>query len=366
MTAKVNGPTMPISIREQFEKREDAFMSPFACPSSKSGGRALAEAPCAVRTAFQVDRDRIVYSNAFRRLKHKTQVFLAPLVDDYRTRLTHTLEVAQIARAIARALYLNEDLTEAIALGHDLGHTPFGHSGETVLKEIYSAGFSHAEQSIRVVEVLENSGHGLNLTREVIDGILKHSKGCGKILPEEPEELAATFEGRVVRIADFMAYLNHDLDDAIRSGIVTAGQVPASCTRRLGACHSERATTMIRDLISASRPEDGTLRLALSAEVHAAMLELRQFMYEKVYRSEQVHRDFEKSKKILSELFAFFMDNDALLRRGLCDLQMEACTADGQPRERLVCDFIASMTDRYAMNLYTRLFFPSPFQEKIN
>jgi dGTPase len=366
MPPNLNGLTMPISIREQFEKREDAFMSPFACPSSTSKGRSMAEAPCAVRTAFQVDRDRIVYSNAFRRLKHKTQVFLAPLVDDYRTRLTHTLEVAQIARAIARALYLNEDLTEAIALGHDLGHTPFGHSGEAVLKEIYANGFSHAEQSLRVVEVLENSGHGLNLTREVLDGILKHSKGYGRILPEDPEELAATFEGRVVRIADFMAYLNHDLDDAIRSGIVVAAQVPGSCTRRLGATHSERATTMIKDLISTSRPEAGTLRLALSNGVHAAMLELRQFLYENVYRSEQVHRDFEKSKKILSELFAVFLENDALLRRGLADLQMEGCIADGQPRERLVCDFIASMTDRYAMNLYTRLFFPSPFLEKIN
>jgi dGTPase len=357
---------MPISIREQFEKREASFLSRFACPSATSQGRVAAEAPCPVRTAFQVDRDRIVYSNAFRRLKHKTQVFLAPLVDDYRTRLTHTLEVAQIARAIARALYLNEDLTEAIALGHDLGHTPFGHSGETVLKEIYSPHFSHAEQSIRVVDVLENAGRGLNLTREVMDGILKHSKGYGKILPEDPAELAATYEGRVVRIADFMAYLNHDLDDAIRSGIITASQVPGACTRRLGACHSERAAAMINDLISATRPEGGELRLALSPEVHAAMLELRQFMYDKVYRSEQVHRDFEKSKKILSELFAFFLENDALLRRGLCDLQMEGCIADGQPRERLVCDFIASMTDRYAMNLYTRLFFPSPFQEKIN
>ncbi len=357
---------MPISVREQFEKREAAFLSRFACPSATSKGRAAAEAPCPVRTAFQVDRDRIVYSNAFRRLKHKTQVFLAPLVDDYRTRLTHTLEVAQIARAIARALYLNEDLTEAIALGHDLGHTPFGHSGETVLKEIFSPDFSHAEQSIRVVEVLENGGRGLNLTREVMDGILKHSKGYGKILPEDPEELAATYEGRVVRVADFMAYLNHDLDDAIRSGLITAAQVPAACTQRLGSCHSERAATMINDLIAATRPEDGELRLALSAEVYAAMLELRQFMYEHVYRSEQVHRDFEKSKKILSELFAFFLENDAALRRGLSDLQMDGCIADGQPRERLVCDFIASMTDRYAMNLYTRLFFPSPFQEKIN
>jgi dGTPase len=355
-----------MSIREKFEKREESFMSPFACPSSRSKGRAVTEKSCAVRTAFQLDRDRIVYSNAFRRLKHKTQVFLAPLVDDYRTRMTHTLEVAQIARAIARALYLNEDLTEAIALGHDLGHTPFGHSGETVLKEIYSPDFSHAEQSIRVVEMLENGGKGLNLTFEVIDGILKHSKGYGKILPEDPEELAATYEGRVMRIADFMAYLNHDLDDAIRSGIIRNDQVPESCTRLLGATHSERAAAMINDLISSSHAEGGTLRLMLSADVHAAMLELRQFMYDKVYRSERVHQDFEKSKKILSELFSFFLENEAMLHDGLADLQMEGCLANGQPRKRLVCDFIASMTDRYAMNLYTRLFFPSPFQEKVN
>ena len=357
---------MKISIREQFERREDAFMSPFACPSSKSKGRAVAESPCEVRTAFQVDRDRIVYCNAFRRLKHKTQVFLAPMVDDYRTRLTHTLEVAQMARAISRALRLNEDLTEAIALGHDLGHTPFGHSGETVLKEIYSADFSHAEQSIRVVEVLENSGRGLNLTAEVMDGILKHSKGYGKVLPQDPEELASTYEGRVVRISDFMAYLNHDLDDAIRSGVVRPGQVPAACTRLLGATHSERATTMIKDLIFSSQAQDGILSLTLSADVHAAMLELRQFMYENVYRSDRVQQDFEKSKKILTELFSFFLENEPLLHQGLADLQMEGCITNGQPRERLVCDFIASMTDRYAMNLYTRLFFPSPFQEKVN
>jgi len=357
---------MKMSIREQFERREDSFMSPFACPSSKSKGRSVAENPCEVRTAFQVDRDRIVYCNAFRRLKHKTQVFLAPMVDDYRTRLTHTLEVAQMARAISRALRLNEDLTEAIALGHDLGHTPFGHSGETVLKEIYSADFSHAEQSIRVVEVLENSGRGLNLTGEVMDGILKHSKGYGQVLPQDPEELASTYEGRVVRIADFMAYLNHDLDDAIRSGVVRPGQVPAACSRLLGATHSERATTMIKDLIFSSQAQDGILSLALSADVHAAMLELRQFMYENVYRSARVQQDFEKSKKILTELFSFFLENEPVLHQGLADLQMEGCITNGQPRERLVCDFIASMTDRYAMNLYTRLFFPSPFQEKVN
>jgi dGTPase len=358
---------MSLSIREEFERRERSFMSPFACPSSRSRGRRAPEKPCDVRTAFQLDRDRIVYSNAFRRLKHKTQVFLAPMIDDYRTRLTHTLEVAQIARSIARALYLNEDLTEAIALGHDLGHTPFGHSGETVLKEIYAADFAHSEQSIRVVETLENGGTGLNLTHEVLDGILKHSKGYGKVLPEDPEELACTYEGRVVRIADFMAYLNHDLDDAMRSGVVRPDQVPGSCTRLLGATHSERAATMIKDLISSSRETGGELRLTPSAPVRDAMLELRRFMYENVYRSERVQTDFEKSKKILSELYAYFLEHPNQLRQGLSDLQV----GGGVPRnagssERLVCDFIASMTDRYAMNLYANLFFPSPFTQKVN
>ena len=357
---------MPMSIREEFEQRERSFMSPFACPSSRSKGRRVAEKPCAVRTAFQLDRDRIVYCNAFRRLKHKTQVFLAPMIDDYRTRLTHTLEVSQMARAISRALYLNEDLTEAIALGHDLGHTPFGHSGETVLKEIYSPDFTHSEQSIRVVEVLENGGLGLNLTCEVLDGILKHSKGYGKVLPDDAEELAGTCEGRVVRIADFMAYLNHDLDDAVRSGVIRDEQVPASCRRLLGKTHSERATTMIKDLISSSKAEDGVFRLRPSDDVRAAMLELRHFMYENVYRSPRVQQDFEKSKKILSELYSYFLGNEDMLRQGLADLQMGGGNHEGAPRERLVCDFIASMTDRYAMNLYANLFFPSPFTQKVN
>jgi dGTPase len=353
------------SIREEFEKRERSFMSPFACASSQSRGRTVPEKPCEVRTAFQLDRDRIVYSNAFRRLKHKTQVFLAPMIDDYRTRMTHTLEVAQIARAIARALRFNEDLTEAIALGHDLGHTPFGHSGEMVLKEIFSPDFSHSEQSIRVVEVLENGGLGLNLTQEVRDGILKHSKGYGKVLPDDPEELACTYEGRVVRIADFMAYLNHDLDDAIRSGVVRSDQVPESCGRLLGKTHSGRAATMIKDLISSSQAEGEVFRLQPSDEVRTAMLELRQFMYENVYRSSRIQQDFEKSKKILSELYAYFLEDENMLRQGLADLQMGG-NRDGEPRERLACDFIASMTDRYAMNLYANLFFPSPFTQKVN
>lgn len=349
-----------MSIREEFEKREKKFMSPFGCQSAESRGREKEEKNCPVRTAFQLDRDRIVYSNGFRRLKHKTQVFLSPLGDDYRTRLTHTLEVAQMARAITRALFLNEDLAEAVALGHDLGHTPFGHSGETALKEIYSADFSHNEQSLRVVEILENNGQGLNLTYEVRDGILKHSKGFGKIIPEDPAEMACTYEGQIVRIADIMAYLNHDLEDAIRSQVVRASQVPPACIKILGKSHSERATVMIRDLISTSEVRDGELRLQMTDDVYAAMNELRQFLYENVYRSAKVHKDFEKAKKILSELYSYFLGNDQILEQKLAELKMDRCYNSHHTKERTVCDVIASMTDRYALNLYKKIFFPSP------
>ena len=349
-----------MSIREEFEKREKKFMSPFGCPSAESRGREKKEKNCPVRTAFQLDRDRIVYSNGFRRLKHKTQVFLSPLGDDYRTRLTHTLEVAQMARAIARALFLNEDLAEAVALGHDLGHTPFGHSGETALKEIYSSDFSHNEQSLRVVEILENNGQGLNLTYEVRDGILKHSKGFGKIIPEDPAAMACTYEGQIVRIADIMAYLNHDLEDAIRSQVVRASQVPPACIKILGKSHSERATVMIRDLISTSEVRNGELRLQMTDDVYAAMNELRQFLYENVYRSAKVHKDFEKAKKILSELYSYFLGNDQILEQKLAELKMDRCYNSHNTKERTVCDVIASMTDRYALNLYKKIFFPSP------
>lgn len=349
-----------MSIREEFEKRERNFMSPFGCLSDSTRGRAKEEKACPVRTAFQLDRDRIVYSNAFRRLKHKTQVFLSPMGDDYRTRLTHTLEVAQMARAMARALLLNEDLAEAIALGHDLGHTPFGHSGETALKEIYSEGFSHNQQSLRVVEILENNGQGLNLTYEVRDGISKHSKGFGKIIPEDPAEMACTYEGRIVRIADIMAYLNHDLEDAIRSMVISTSQIPSTCMKILGRSHSERATVMIRDLISASEISDGELKLQMSDNVYSAMIDLRQFLYENVYRSARVHKDFEKAKKILSELYSYFLENDMLLEQKLIELKMDKSYNHNNSKERTVCDVIASMTDRSALNLYKKIFFPSP------
>jgi len=349
-----------MSIREEFEKREKNFMSPFGCLSADTKGRHREEKPCLVRSAFQLDKERIVYSNAFRRLKHKTQVFLSPLGDEYRTRLTHTLEVAQIARTIARAMFLNEDLAEAIALGHDLGHTPFGHGGETALKEIFSQGFSHNEQSLRVVEVLENNGMGLNLTYEVRDGILKHSKGYGKIIPDDPEEQACTVEGRIVRVADIMAYLNHDLDDAIRSGVITQKQVPDSCVKIIGRTHSERATTMVKNLIFSSREHEGELHLRMSDEVYSAMTTLRHFLYDNVYRSPCVHNEFVKAKKILSELYSYFLNNETMLQKELAILKMADCNHKNQPKEQAVCDIIASMTDRYAMNLYSKIFFPSP------
>ncbi|MBW1955042.1 MAG: deoxyguanosinetriphosphate triphosphohydrolase [Deltaproteobacteria bacterium] len=350
----------PVSIRENFEKRECTFLAPFACLSSQTRGRLRGEPPCPVRTAFQLDKFRIVYSNAFRRLKYKTQVFLSPLGDQYRTRLTHTLEVAQIATTIARAMRLNEDLVEAIALAHDLGHPPFGHGGEVILKEICSGGFSHHEQSLRVVDALENNGDGLNLTFEVRDGILKHSKGYGKIIPNNPEELPCTHEGRVVRIADIIAYLNHDLEDAIRSGVITRDQVPASCVTILGNNHIERATTMIMDVIKTSTPSTGEFLLNMSDEVFGAMSELRHFLYDNVYRAKPVHREFIKAKKILSELFSFFMTEDEFFEKELKRMGLRGITASAENRERSVCDFMASMTDRYALALYHKIFFPEP------
>ncbi|MEJ2037721.1 MAG: deoxyguanosinetriphosphate triphosphohydrolase [Desulfosarcinaceae bacterium] len=348
-----------MTLREEFEKREANFMSPFGCLSVNSRGRSRQEAPCPIRTGFQVDKDRILYSNAFRRLKYKTQVFLNPSGDEYRTRLTHTLEVAQIARTISRAMFLNEDLAEAIALGHDLGHTPFGHGGEMVLKEVFSRAFSHRAQSLRVVHALENGGKGLNLTYEVRDGILKHSKGYGRIMPDNERELPCTAEGRVVRVADIMAYLNHDLDDAIRSGVINAGQIPSLCTRVLGTAHDQRINTMMIDLITHSQPRDGKFYLDTSEEVSRAMAELRQFLYEKVYRSAKVHNEFIKAKKIMSELFSYFLENETALKQELGEMHLPALGMNNWSRERVVCDLLACMTDRYALSLYQRIFFPS-------
>lgn len=351
---------MSLTIREKFEKREDEFISPLGVRASCSQGRVRPEEPCPVRTVFQQDRDRIVFSNAFRRLKHKTQVFLSPLGDHYRTRLTHTLEVAEIARTISRAMRLNEDLAEAIAMGHDLGHTPFGHSGEAALKEIYSPGFTHSDQSLRVVDILERNGEGLNLTMEVRDGILKHSKGFGDIIPADPGEMSFTVEGRVVRFADVIAYLNHDLDDAIRSGVITADQIPGDCVKILGKNHPGRATAMIRDLIYSSRVVDGGLKFSFSDPVFSAMSSLRRFLINNVYRSRHVHAEFIKAKKIISEVYAYFLEHPEELKNRLACMEMANAFTDDVPVERVVCDYIASMTDRYLLNLYNEIFVPKP------
>jgi len=349
-----------MTIREDFENRERGFLSPHGCLSAESRGRLKPEESSQLRTAFQRDRDRILYCNAFRRLKYKTQVFLSPLGDEYRTRLTHTLEVAQIARTIARAMRLNEDLAEAIALGHDLGHTPFGHGGETALKEIFSESFTHNEQSLRVVDCLEKNGDGLNLTREVRDGILKHSKGYGKIISTNPKLKAITVEGQIVRIADIMAYLNHDLEDAIRSRVIDARQVPESCIRVLGRTHSTRANTMVHDLVFSSSVDNGELVLRMSDEVYDSMTTLRRFLYKNVYRSQAVHKEFVKAKKILLELYTYFIENKEMLNRELAAMTLPSVGKSSDSRERIVCDFIASITDRYALALYEKLFFPSP------
>ena len=342
-----------MTIREELEALEEKILSPFAAKARQSRGRLRPEEECSVRTCFQRDRDRIIHSKAFRRLKHKTQVFLSPGGDHYRTRLTHTLEVAQIARSMARALRLNEDLTEAIALGHDLGHTPFGHAGEAVLNELHPEGFRHYEQSLRVVDFLEKDGQGLNLTFEVRDGILKHSKGKGPILPEDSEDLPVTLEGQLVRVADIIAYINHDLDDALRGGVIREEDIPEECSRILGRRHAQRIDTMVKSLIYRTlEASDG--RLHMDPEVLKAMEDLREFLFERVYEAPVVYREFSKAKKILRELYEYLLEQEGIWEK-------ESIYPPGTSRHRMVCDFIAGMTDRYALALYERLFLPRPW-----
>ncbi|MDH5297836.1 MAG: deoxyguanosinetriphosphate triphosphohydrolase [Desulfobulbaceae bacterium] len=343
-----------MSIREEIEERERLILSPFACFSAESKGRLRSEEECAIRSAFQRDRNRIVYCKAYRRLKHKTQVFLSPSGDHYRTRLTHTLEMSEIARTIARALRLNEDLVEAIAHGHDLGHTPFGHAGETVLNELMPGGFSHYRQSLRVVDTLENDGQGLNLTLEVRDGIAKHSKGYGEVIPADGRDLPGTAEGCVTRYADIIAYLSHDLDDAIRSGVIRAADVPARCNEVLGATHSRRILTMVQGVLAGTAPQGDRLVFGVAPRVGEAMQELRQFLFNQVYRAPQVHNEFVKATKMLRELFLYCLDHKEFLEKEIGSF------AASSSKERRVCDYIASMTDRYAQNMYQRLFLPNP------
>ncbi len=343
------------TIREHLEEKEKAILSPYATLSSQSRGRLHPEKEDDIRPAFQHDRDRIIHSKSFRRLKHKTQVFLSPAGDHYRTRLTHTLEVSQIARTLSKALGLNEDLTEAIALGHDLGHTPFGHAGESVLNRIIPGGFRHYEQSLRVVDKLERDGKGLNLTFEVRDGILKHSKGLGDIVPDKREQLPATLEGQVVRIADVVAYINHDLDDALRSGIISLHNVPQKILTGLGDTHSKRINTLVVDIITTSQAQAPLSTIQFSPNVEELALSLRTFLYEKVYTSPQVVSDFNKASKILVDLYNYFMEDESRLLG-----ERKTCIPN-DPYYRCVCDFIAGMTDQYAMQLYQEIFLPRPW-----
>jgi dGTPase len=337
-----------MTIREQLEEIESQILSPKACLSRDSRGRVRPEAPHSFRTGFQRDRDRILHSKSFRRLKHKTQVFLAPYGDHYRTRLTHTLEVSAIARTIARALRLNEDLTEAIALGHDLGHTPFGHSGEETLAKLVPGGFTHSAQSLRVVEKLEYEGKGLNLSFEVRDGIARHSKGRGKILDRKKEELPATLEGQIVRISDIIGYVNHDIDDALRAGMIKETDIPKRLVGVLGRWHASRIDKMVGDVIQASL-KTGLERIAMSDEIMKAVVELREFLYERVYFNDFARVELGKTEKIIRDLF------DAALRHP--DEYVKDYPA-GDPLELRVGDFIAGMTDHYALDLYQRLFLP--------
>ena len=341
-------------IREQTQENEKKFLSPVATLSCESKGRANPERECDIRTCFQRDRDRIIHSKAFRRLKHKTQVFISPTNDHYRTRLTHVIEVSQIARTISKALMLNEDLTEAIALGHDLGHTPFGHSGEAGLDEVVPGGFKHVLQSIRIVDILERDGMGLNLTHEVREGIAKHSKGWGKEGIETEENRPLTLEGQVTKISDLVAYANHDLDDAARSGIISATDVPAEYISVLGETASQRINTMVVDIVEQTIAR-GEMRILMSDEVFEALLGLRRYLYENVYASEQLLSLHNKSKKVVKELYFYFCENEKIFRESFCKTPVR----ENEALQRAVCDFIAGMSDLYALSLYQKIFLPS-------
>lgn len=347
-----------MKIREQLEQIERETLSPLASLSSETKGRMKPEEKCDIRTEYQRDRDRVIHSKSFRRMKHKTQVFLSPTDDHYRTRLTHVIEVAQIARTISKALLLNEDLTEAIALGHDLGHTPFGHAGEAMLNEIYPGGFKHVIHSLRVVDVLEKGGEGLNLTYEVRDGISKHSKGMGAI--DNPEYRPETMEGQVVRISDLVAYANHDLDDAIRSEIITIDDVPKDFIRILGKTNSERINKMVTDIIFETKKLDEK-RVVASPEVEKAMLDLRSYLFNTVYMNEKIKNNFDKAKKVIKELYEYFCENEDEFK-----IIYPRDSREGETHERAVCDFIASMTDSYAITLYEKIFLPRRWQGDIN
>ncbi len=327
-----------MTIRESIEQQERENLCPAAALACASRGRPEPEEECPLRTVFQRDRDRIIHSNAFRRLKHKTQVYLAPEGDHYRTRLTHTLEVSQIARTIARSLRLNEDLTEAISLGHDLGHTPFGHAGERALNDVAAAGFRHFEQSLRIVDKLEKGGKGLNLTAEVRDGILCHTRGTE----------AFTAEGRIVRLADHIAYMNHDIDDSIRAGVLTEGDIPSEVSAVLGAGHATRINSLICDVVRSS--ENGVIRL--SDRFQRAYDILLEFLFDRIYHNPVVKGEESKAEAMIKHLFEHFLAAPERLPESYA----ATCAAEGE--ERAILDYISGMSDRYAVGQFIGLTIP--------
>lgn len=325
------------SIREKIEERENSFLSPLASKSSNTKGRKKYEEPCSLRTEFQRDRDRILHSKAFRRLKHKTQVFFSPYDDHFRTRMTHTLEVSQIARTIARALDLNEDLTEAIALGHDLGHTPFGHSGERVLNELMPDGYKHNEQSVRVVEFIEN----LNLTQETLDGILNHSYDC----------MPSTLEGQVVRISDKIAYINHDIQDAIRANIIKTDTIPQKSVEYFSTTNRIRITKLVNDIVENSFGKD---KIVMSDECFNQFVTLRKWMFQNVYSNSPAKLAEDKAQNVIRRLFEFYCD----------ELKKTYPSSTNEQIMRTACDYVSGMTDRYVLIKFEENFLPSPLVQK--
>ncbi len=342
-----------MTIREQLEQRERECLAPQAARSAESRGRVRPEPEDDVRPAFQRDRDRIVHSKAFRRLKHKTQVFFSPQGDHYRTRLTHTLEVSQIARTIAKVLRLNDELTEAVTLGHDLGHTPFGHAGEQVLNRLVPGGFSHYEQSLRIVDVIERDGEGLNLTFEVRDGIARHSKGKrGAPVGIDPDKRPVTLEGQVARAADLIAYVNHDIDDAVRAGVLRLADLPAEPVRVLGGTHSARIARMVKD-VAVETERGGMSEVRMSDDVLEATLAMRDFLFEAVYENDIATAEFRKAGDILGGLWLKVREDSRQY--------LDARTVEREGTDVAAKDFLAGMTDRYAVRLFEQLFVPRPW-----
>jgi dGTPase len=342
-----------MTLREQLEARERSGLAPQAAKSADSRGRLRPELEDDVRPAFQRDRDRIIHSKAFRRLKHKTQVFFAPTGDHYRTRLTHTLEVSQIARTIAKVLQLHEELTEAITLGHDLGHTPFGHAGERVIDSLMPGGFNHYEQSLRIVDLLENDGRGLNLTWEVRDGIAKHSKGkSGAPIATADGVRASTMEGQIMRVADLIAYVNHDIDDATRGGLLQPEDLPAEPVSVLGHSSSARIGTLVKDVVTETL-NGGMTEIRMSPPVLKAVLDLRSYLFDAVYENSLATLEFRKASGILSGLWEKVREHT--------DEFLDQRIIEHEGMDAAVRDFVAGMTDRYAIRLYEQLFIPKPW-----